>query len=126
MEPLAYPARVILGNLEPIMRLGLARALAEAGADVIAEERLQARIVAEAGRLKPDVVVLDLDAGVSRAMCEQVRAVAPDTKVILWARDESVMEVLDPESDIARLVPLGVPEDLRRELVNRRGQQVEE
>ena len=108
--------RVVVGNLEPIMALGLTAVLTEAGIQVVARERVPARVVDEASRLLPDVVVLDRDDGGSRALCARVRRVSPTTKVILWARDESLLEVLDPGSDAARLVWATVPDDLRREV----------
>ncbi len=69
-----------------------------------------------AGRLRPDAVVLDLDRR-RRASCgERVRAAAPEAKVILWARDEDAMEVLDPGATTPRRVFTAVPEELRSEL----------
>ena len=107
------PLRVLLGNLEPISRLGLATVLTEAGIDVIAQEQIPSKIVSEAARLAPDAVVLDRDDLVSRTLCARVREASPTSKVILWPRDETLMEVLDPGSAPARLA---VPEDLCSEL----------
>jgi AmiR/NasT family two-component response regulator len=123
------PTRVVLGNLEPILGLGLAAVLTEAGIDVVARERVATKIVSEVGRLLPDVVVLDRDDSASRTLSARVRRVSPHTKVILWARDESLMEVLDPGSEATRLVWATVPEDLRREVAAGRtslGNRVEE
>ena len=52
-----------------------------------------------AARLRPDAVVLDLRDAASRKLADRVRAACPETKVILWARDEDAMEVLDGGSD---------------------------
>ena len=106
---------VLLGNLEPIMCVGLRRVLSEDGADVIGQEEAPNEIVEEAGRLRPDVVVLDLNGG-ARSLGERIREVSPQTKVILWARDETVMEVLDPESASSRLVAVAISDGLRSEL----------
>jgi AmiR/NasT family two-component response regulator len=125
----ASPPRVLLGNIEPILGIGLAAVLTDSGADVVGRERMPPRIVAEADRLQPDVVVLNRDDAGSRSLCVQVRRVAPTSKVILWARDESVMEVLDPGSGVARLIRATVPEDLSREVADgrqRHGNRVEE
>ena len=116
MESEPAPTRVVLGNLEPILGLGLAAVLTEAGTDVVARERVAATLVTEVSRLLPDVVVLNRDDGASRTLCARVRRVSPSSKVILWARDESLMEVLDPGSDASRLVRGDLPEELRREV----------
>jgi DNA-binding NarL/FixJ family response regulator len=109
------PMRVLLGNLEPIMLVGLQAVLAEDGIEAIGPEHTPGRIVAEAQRLQPDVVLLDFNHAGS-TLCDQIQHVAPHTKVIRWARDETVMEVLDPASGRARVVPLTAREALRNEL----------
>jgi DNA-binding NarL/FixJ family response regulator len=96
---------VLLGDLEPIMRVGMSRILAAEGIDVVEDDDAQQRgIVAEAASLSPDAVILDLDAGGGRELGDQVRAAAPKAKVILWARDESEMEILEPGSSGTRRV----------------------
>lgn len=119
--------RVLLGNLEPIVLIGMSRVLGEAGADVIGHEQHPAQIVTQAGRLQPDVVVIGRDEG-SRRLGHRVREASTDTKVILWARDETVMEVLDPDAADFRVVEEALPEQLRSEMGDgsRREQRVEE
>ncbi|HEU5213322.1 MAG TPA: hypothetical protein VFU10_11175, partial [Gaiellaceae bacterium] len=85
---------------------------------VIRPERNPDRIVEEAERLQPDVVLLDLDVD-GTTLGEEIQGVAPRTKVIRWARDETVMEVLDPASDSARVVPLTARGGLYSELTRR-------
>lgn len=119
MERAPQP-RVLLGNLEPIMAVGLRRVLAEDGVEIVGSEQHPTGIVTAAGRLRPDVVVLDMNDGGGHVLGDEVRRVSPDTKVILWARDESVMEVFDPESDSSRLIAVTVPEGLRTELSSSR------
>jgi DNA-binding NarL/FixJ family response regulator len=116
----ARPPQVLLGNLEPIMAVGLERVLVEDGVDVIGQEPNPNQIVSEAGRLQPDAVLLDRGDVGARALGARVQDVAPRTKVILWARDETVMEVLDPASDRARLVALTAYGELRSELTSAR------
>jgi AmiR/NasT family two-component response regulator len=119
--------RVMLGDLAPIMAIGLRAVLEEDGIDVIGLEREPERIVIQAERLQPDVVVLDLDKDGARALGGRIQHVAPRSKVILWARDETVMEVLESVSRTPRLVAITVPEGLRNELSsNRHRDQVEE
>jgi AmiR/NasT family two-component response regulator len=108
--------RVLLGDLAQIMAIGLRAVLEEEGIDVIGEETDRARIVQRAQRLQPDVVVLDLDRDGATALAAEVRQAAPRAKVILWARDETVMGVLESVSDTPRLVDMtthaGLPEEL--------------
>ena len=108
--------RVLLGNLAPIMLIGMARVLAEDGAEVIGQERHPSRIVSSAGRMRPDVVVLDSSSEGSRELGVRVQRVSPETKVILCDSDEAAMEVLDPGAPTSRLVPLTASEGLRMEL----------
>jgi len=118
--------RVLLGNLEPLVRLGMMDVLSEDGLELIGDEQRPAALVLMAGRLRPDVVVLDLLERSSRELCERVRMASPDTKVILWARDEDAMEVLDPGATTPRRIFDAVPEELRSELSNVRVNRVEE
>jgi AmiR/NasT family two-component response regulator len=108
--------RVLLGDLAPIMAIGLRTVLEEEGIDVIGQESERTRIVRRAQRLQPDVVVLDFDHDGASTLASEVRQVAPRTKVILWTRDETVMGVLESVSDIPRLVDISVHEGLRGEL----------
>ena len=86
--------RVLIGNAEPIVRLGIAAVLRERGVDVIGEEGRPRPLVLLAGQLHPDAVVLDLH---QRDVAARVREASPDAVVVLWARDEEVMEVLGDE-----------------------------
>src|SRR3954471_1609312 len=108
--------RVLLGNLGPIMRLGMNRVLSEEGCDVVGQEDRPSAIVGAAHRLRPDVVVLDLDGGSSNELAQLVRGASPETTVVLWAREEDLMEVLAPASSTSRLVSAPIVERLRGEL----------
>ena len=88
------PPRVLLGNLEPVVKLGMTAVLEEDGIEVIGEESRPAALVLMAGRLRPDAVVLDLEHTTSRELSERVRAASPETTVVFWTRDEDVMEVM--------------------------------
>jgi DNA-binding NarL/FixJ family response regulator len=115
------PPRVLLGNLEPMVRLGMTAVLAEDGIDVIGEEVRPAALVLMTGRLRPDAVVLDLGHSTSRDLGDRVRAASPDTTIVFWARDEDVMEVVDPGTAEARRVFTPVREELHGELMRSRG-----
>jgi DNA-binding NarL/FixJ family response regulator len=108
--------RVLLGDLDPITLIGIRGALAQDGVEVLAEEGLPDRIVAEARRLSPDAVVIGLDDRRSRRLGRLVRAAAPRTKVILLARDESEIEVLDRGGLLPRRIRTRLPEALLYEL----------
>jgi DNA-binding NarL/FixJ family response regulator len=109
--------RVLLGNLEPIVRLGMAVVLEEQGIEVIGEEPRPQPLVLLAGRLQPDAVVLDLRHAASRELGNRVRTASPDTTVVFWTRDEDVMEVLGATT---RRVESPRPEDLGQALVGAR------
>ena len=109
------PPRVLLGNLEPMTRVGMRKWLADGGIEIVGEVDEPSAIVAESRRLAPDAVVLDLT-GSGRALGEQVRGAAPEVTVILWARDETEMEVFEPGSAAPRRVATAVPHALLREL----------
>jgi DNA-binding NarL/FixJ family response regulator len=108
--------RVLLGNLGPIMRLGMNRVLSEEGCHVVGQEDRPSAIVGAAHRLRPDIVVLDLDGGSSNELAQLVRGASPETTVVLWAREEDLMEVLEPASGASRLVSAPIVERLRGEL----------
>ena len=108
--------RVLLGNLGPIMRLGMNRVLSEEGCQVVGQEDRPSAIVGAAHRLHPDIVVLDLDGGSSNELAQLVRGASPETTVVLWAREEDLMEVLEPVWNTSRLVAVPIVERLRSEL----------
>jgi DNA-binding NarL/FixJ family response regulator len=114
---------VLLGNLGPIMRLGMNRVLSEQGCQVVGQEDRPSAIIGAAHRLRPDIVVLDLDNGSSYELAELVRGASPETTVVLWAREEDLMEVLEPASSTSRLASAPIVERLRGEL---NGQHVHE
>ena len=107
---------VLLGNLGPIMRLGMTRVLSEQGCHVVGQEDRPSAIVGAAHRLRPDLVVLDLDNGSSRELAHLVRGASPETTVVLWAREEDLMEVLEPASSASRSAAAPIVERLRSEL----------
>ena len=107
---------VLLGNLGPIMRLGMNRVLSEQGCQVVGQEDRPSAIIGAAHRLRPDIVVLDLDGGSSHELGQLVRGASPETTVVLWAREEDLMEVLEPASSTSRLASAPIVERLRGEL----------
>jgi DNA-binding NarL/FixJ family response regulator len=97
-----------------MMLIGLRQVLARDGIEVVGEASEPTTILSETRRLQPDAVLLNLDGRGSRPLADRVRGEAPSTKVILYARDETLMEVLDPASDTVRLAT-SVSAELRRD-----------
>src|SRR3954451_24616881 len=95
---------VLLGNLGPIMRLGMNRVLSEEGCHVVGQEDRPSAIIGAAHRLRPDIVVLDLDNGSSHELAQLVRGASPETTVVLWAREEALRGVREPVWNTSRLV----------------------
>ena len=118
--------RVLLGPLEPIVRLGMIEVLTEDGAEVIGTEERPQALVLMAGRTRPDAVVLDLLDRDAHDLGGRVQAASPDTKVLLWARDEDELQVLDPGAKEPRRLTAAAHEELRSELRIVRSIQVEE
>ena len=69
--------RILLGNLGPIMRMGMRRVLTEQGCEVVGQEDRPSAIVGEVHRLRPDIVVLDLDGGSAHELGRLVRGASP-------------------------------------------------
>jgi len=116
-QPRSTPPRVLLGNLAPMVRLGMRRVLSGECAEVLDRDDDDGpALIADAGRLLPDVVVLAQDGARGGDLCARVRAAAPGAKVILWPRDEDQMEVLDPGRDVPRRVVSPLPNALLGEL----------
>ena len=118
--------RILLGNLGPIMRMGMRRVLMEQGCEVVGQEDRPSAIVGEVHRLRPDIVLLDLDGGSAQQLGRLVAGASPETTVVLWAREEDEMEVIDPVSDDSRRVSAPVLERLGSELNTSHIQRVEE
>ena len=108
--------RVLLGNLEPVVRLGMVAVLEEHGVEVVGAAERPRALVLLASRLQPDAVVLDLGQWTSRELADRVRLASPATRVILWARDEDAMEVFDPGAPAPRRSFVPGADGLRSEL----------
>jgi AmiR/NasT family two-component response regulator len=106
--------------------MGMRRVLTEQGCEVVGQEDRPSAIVGEVHRLRPDVVVLDLDEGSAQQLGRLVAGASPETTVVLWAREEDLMEVIDPVSADSRRVSAPIVERLRSELSSKQVQRVEE
>jgi DNA-binding NarL/FixJ family response regulator len=124
MVPRMPAPRVLLGNLEPVVRLGMSVVLEEEDIDVIGEEPRPQALLLLASRLRPDAVVLDLEHVESRELGERIRVAAPEATIVFWTRDEDVMEVLGPDGE-ARRIDAPAPDELRIEIERGQVQRLE-
>ena len=113
--PRRSPARgILLGNLGPIMRMGMRRVLTEHGCDVVEEEDRPSGIVCGGPSPASRRRGLDLGRRVGRRVGPTGFAGAsPETTVVLWAREEELMEVVDPGFSDSRRVFAPVLEDYK-------------
>ena len=110
------PPRVLLGALDPILRVGIARALMEGGAAVVDHATEADALVARAAECLPDAVVV----GPAPGLSARLRVAAPAATVVIWRGDEEIIEVLSPGSAAPRVVPAPAAERLHGELFGRR------
>jgi len=108
--------RALIGNLEPVARLGMTRVLQDGGVEVVGDGELPDALVEEARILQPDAIVLGFEVGTPSDLRDRVRVAAPGAKLILWPRDEAEMQVFDPGSSAPRCIPASASDDLLREL----------
>jgi DNA-binding NarL/FixJ family response regulator len=113
VEAPAIRPRVLLGELEPMVRVGMTRVLVEGGAEVLPDVGPDDGVIDRARSDRPDVVVL---AEWARSLGDAVRRAAPEAKLIVFSRDESEMTVYDPGSAVPRRVGSAAPEALVDEL----------
>src|SRR3954465_13218433 len=119
--------RVLLGNLGPIMRLGMNPVLSEQGCRVVGQEDRPSAIIGAAHRLRPDIVVLDLDNGSPHERAHPPRGAPPPTPpppggappgggpppeppVVLGAGEKALREALEPVWNTSRLVAVPIVE----------------
>ena len=107
--------RALIGNLEPVARLGMMRVLEDEGVEVVGDGGVPSTLVEQARRLQPDAIVLGMDGGGLDDL-EDVRTAAPGAKLILWPRDEAELQVFDPGSSAPRHIPASASDALIREL----------
>jgi CheY-like chemotaxis protein len=109
--------RVLLARLSPVAAVGMRRMLSEQGIEIVGEELRPLAIERLARELEPDVVVLALEAGGTRTLCDRIKLAAPNATVILWAAEENRMQILEPGETTPREVAGGDSAELRRELL---------
>lgn len=96
--------RVVLADAAPLFREGVARLLADAGMDVVAQAKDVPELLAAAVRVRPDVVVVDprlsgASAGDGLRAARWIRRSVPGVAVLVLGCDG------DPAGTVARLGP---------------------
>ena len=112
----------MIGNLEPVARLGMTRVLEDGGLEVGRRGTTspdQHSVEQGIGLLQPDTIVLGFEAEASSDLGDRVRVAAPGAKLILWPRDETEMQVFDPGSSAPRRIVASASDALLRELHTR-------
>ena len=117
--------RVLLANLDTVMRFGIVQEFADDGIEVIGQERSEDGVVFTASIATPDVIVIDGDGDDAAKLRDRLRRAAPGAKLILLPRDEVWPTILDPLAGRPRLMAPPVLEALRNELRGSR-QRIEE
>lgn len=105
--------RVLLGALDPILRVGVARALLEAGLRVIDGSASADALVERAASFAPDAVVLSAAAS-DAGLQARLRAAAPGATLVLWRTDGEVVEVSKPGTSAPRVMAAPAAAELAR------------
>lgn len=112
--------RILLAGLDPIFGVGMARALAEAGAEIVdAGSSDAASLVRAAIETQPRAIILGDDSAVAQQTGDRLRIAAPGAVLVLWRHDADNVGVLGPGDRRLRHVAAPAPEALCRELFRR-------
>lgn len=112
-------ACVLLGGLTPMEAVGMRQLLEGAGIAVIDGGSDRKSVLTACGRSHPDSVVMD--AAAHEELLREVRAAAPDAKIVLWGRGKSGIQVFDAGAAEPRQIASAAPEALVKELANHPG-----
>jgi hypothetical protein len=102
-----------MGKLDPILRVGIVRALIEGGANVVDGAESADGLVERAATLAPAAVVLGAAAGGDGGedLRARLRIAAPDATLVIWRNAEQI-EVLRPRARTPRVMSAPVAERL--------------
>jgi hypothetical protein len=109
----AIERRVLIGQLDPIVRVGIERALTDSGVSVLAAKAGADALVAEAAAEAPNAIVVGNKAA---GLSARLRRAAPAATVVVWRGHVEVIEVHEPGRDEPRIVPAPAAEGLCGEL----------
>ena len=88
--------RVLLGDFGAIARLGLREFLNEEGFDIVAEENSAEALMDLLTKVRPDVVVLDLDTNDDLEIAVRITSDYPAVKVIACSSESPRMIIFPP------------------------------
>lgn len=108
---------VLLAGLDPIFRIGIARAIEESGADVLDGPAWPDDLVRSASDAAPDAIVLGDGSRETSVITKRLRDAAPAATVVLWHMGAQMVVVLAPgKKTPPRVVPAPAPAELSKEL----------
>ena len=109
---------MLLAGLDPILQVGIARALYDGGAEVIGDDADPDAdtLVLRAGDLAPNAIVLGEVPSATPGLGARLREAVPLATIVLWRSDAHVVAVLVPGESAARVTPAPTAEQLSREL----------
>jgi hypothetical protein len=113
VQAMSDPPRVLLGALDPILSVGITRALEEGGAAVVDHASEADTLIARAAESRPDAVVVG---PTPSGLRERLRVAAPAATVVVWRGDDELIEVLSPGTSAPRVMPAPAAERLHGEL----------
>ena len=109
--------RVLIGDFGAIARMGLREFLDKEGFTVVAEAGGTQTVLDQLTQLRPDVVVVDLDADEGVDVAAHIASQFPAVKVIACSSDQPTMRVFPPfhhgESYVSELSPELLAEAVR-------------
>jgi hypothetical protein len=112
---------VLLGALEPIFEVGMARALREGGADVINDGQCGGDgLVLQAADSLPDAIVLGDGLGTPSDLRDRLGVAAPHATIVLW-RSDAIVLIAPGSDDPPRVMAAPTPKQLLIELFGHSG-----
>jgi hypothetical protein len=108
---------VLLAGLDPISQVGMARALADGGAEILQDVSPGAdALVRRAGESRPDAIVVGDDSSGAPDLGARLRAAAPRATLVLWRTESGMVAVLAPGAQSPRVIPAPTAAELSDEL----------
>lgn len=112
-----HAPRVLIGGFSAIAGLGLRELLVEFGFDTVVERGEVEALMGAVSELRPDSILLDLDAEGSLELAERVSCSLPHVKLILCSSETPVMRVFPAfgfgQSRLAALTPASLVAEMK-------------